>query len=108
MSHELPDIQAGFRKGRGTGDQIANIFWIMEKAGAFQKNISFCFLDYAKAYESVDHKKLWKILRDGNTKPPYLSPGKPVCRSRSNRTGHGTMDWFRIGKEAATEDETGE
>ena len=64
MSHDLPDIQAGFRKGRGTGDQIANIFWIMEKAGAFQKNIYFCFIDYAKAFDCVDHNKLWKILKE--------------------------------------------
>ena len=64
---ELPDVQAGFRKGRGTRDQIANVRWIMEKAREFQKNIYFCFIDYAKAFDCVDHNKLWKILRDGNT-----------------------------------------
>ena len=71
MNLELPDIQAGFRKGR-TGDQIENIHWIVEKETEFQKNIYFCFIDYAKAFDSVDHKKLWKILRNGNTRPPYL------------------------------------
>ena len=84
MNHEFPDVQAGFRKGRGTRDQIANIHWIIEKAREFQKNIYFCFIDYAKAFDWVDHNKLWKILIDGNTRPPYLSPEKPVCRSRSN------------------------
>ena len=64
LSHELPDVQAGFRKGTGTRDQIANIHWIMEKARGFQKNISFCFIDYAKAFDCVDHKKLWKILKE--------------------------------------------
>ena len=78
----LPDVQAGFRKGRGTRDQIADIHRIIEKAREFQKNIYFCFID-AKGFDCVDHKKLWKILRDGNTKPPYLNPEKSVCRSRS-------------------------
>ena len=64
MNHELPDVQAGFRKGRGTRDQIANICWIMEKAREFQKNIYFCFIDYDKAFDCVNHKKLWKILKD--------------------------------------------
>ena len=64
MNHELPDVQAGFRKGRGTGDQIASICWIMEKARELQKNISFCFIDYAKAFDGVDHNKLWKILQE--------------------------------------------
>ena len=64
VNHELPDIQAGFRKGRGTRDQIANIHWIIEKASEFQKNIYFCFIDYAKAFDSVDHNKLWKILKE--------------------------------------------
>ena len=64
VNHELPDVQAGFRKGRGTRDHIANIHWIMEKAREFQKNISFCFIDYAKAFECVDHNKLWKILKE--------------------------------------------
>ena len=83
VNHELPDVQAGFRKGRGTRDQIANIRWIMEKAREFQKNIYFCFIDYAKAFDCVDHNKLWKILRDGSTRPPDLPPEKSVCRSRS-------------------------
>ena len=81
---ELPDVQAGFRKGRGTRDQIANIHWIMEKAREFQRNIYFCFIDYAKAFDCVDHNKLWKILRDGNTRPPDLPLEKPICRSGSN------------------------
>ena len=83
MNHELPDVQAGFREGRGTRDQMANICWIMEKAREFPKNIYFCFIDYAKAFDCVDHKKLWKILRDGNIRPPFLPPEKSVCRSRS-------------------------
>ena len=83
--HELPDVQTGFRKGRGTRDQIANIQWIIKKAREFQKNIYFCFIDYAKAFDCVDHNKLWKILkRDLNTRPPDLSFEKYVCRSRSN------------------------
>ena len=77
-------VQAAFRKGRGTREQIANIHWIIEKEGEFQKNINFCFIDYSKAFYYVDHHKLWKILRDGNTRPPYLPPEKSVCRSRSN------------------------
>ena len=81
---ELTDVQGGFRKGRGTRDQIANIYWIMEKAREFQKSIYFCFIDYAKAFDHVDHNKLEKSSRDGNTTLPYLPPEKPVCRSRSN------------------------
>ena len=81
---ELPDVQAGFRKGRGTGDQFANICWIIEKAREFQKTIYFCFISYAKAFHYVDHNKLENSERDGNTRPPYLLPEKPVCRSRSN------------------------
>ena len=85
MNCELPDVQAGFRKGRGTRDQIANIRWIIEKAREFQKNIYFCFIDYTKAFDCVDHNKLWKILkRDGNTRLSYLSPEKSVCKSGSN------------------------
>ena len=84
MKHELPDVQAGFRKGRGTRDQIANIHWIIKKARKFQKNIYLCFIDYAKAFNCVDHNKLWKILRDGNTRPSDLPLEKPVCRSGSN------------------------
>ena len=79
MNRELPDVQAGFREGRGARDQIANICWIMEKAGEFQKNIYFCFIDYAKAFDCVDHNKLWKSSsRDGNTRPPDLPLEKPV------------------------------
>ena len=84
VNRELPDVQAGIRKGRGTRDQIGNIHWIFEKARYFQKNIYFCIIDYAKAFECVDHNKLWEILRDGNTIPPYLPPEKSVHRSRSN------------------------
>ena len=83
VNHELPDVQAGFRKGR-TRDQIANIRWIMEKAREFQKNIYFCFIDYAKAFDCINHNKLWKILRDGNSRPPNLPLEKSVCRSGSN------------------------
>ena len=90
VNWELPDVQAGFRKGRGTRDQIVNILgpwkysWTMEKAREFHKNIYFCFIDLAKAFDCVDYNKMWKILRDGNTRPTYLSPKKPVCVSRSN------------------------
>ena len=84
MNHELPDVQAGFRKGTGTRDQIANIRWIREKARAFQKNIYFCFIDYTKAFDCVDHNKLENSERDGNTRPPDPLPEKSVCRSRSN------------------------
>ena len=78
MNHQLPDAQAGFRKGRGTREQIANIRWIMEKAREFQKNIYFCFIDYAKAFDCVDHKKLETSERDGNTRPPDLPLEKPI------------------------------
>ena len=84
MNHEIPDVQADFRKGRGIRDQIANIRWIIKKAREFQKNIYFCFIDYTKAFDSVDHKKLENSERDGNTRPPYLPLEKPVCRSGSN------------------------
>ena len=84
VNQELPDVQAGFRKGRGTRDQIANIRWIMGKAREFQKNIYFFFIDYAKAFDCVDHNKLWKILKDGNIRPPDLPLEKPICRSGSN------------------------
>uniref|UniRef100_A0A4W2GUH4 Reverse transcriptase domain-containing protein n=1 Tax=Bos indicus x Bos taurus TaxID=30522 RepID=A0A4W2GUH4_BOBOX len=100
VNHELPDVQAGFRKGRGTRDQIANIRWIMEKAREFQKNIYFCFIDYAKAFDCVDHNKLWKILEEVGI-PDHLN-----CFLRNLyagqeaivRTGHGTTDWFQIGR----------
>ena len=85
VNREFPDVQAGFRKGRGTGDQIANIRWIVEKAREFQKNIYFCFIDYAKAFDCVDHNKLCKnSARNGNTRPPNLPLEKPICRSGSN------------------------
>ena len=83
VNWELPDAQAGFRKGRGTRDQIANTRWIIEKAREFQKNSYFFFIDYAKAFDCVDHNKLENSERDGNTSPPYLLPEKPVCKSRS-------------------------
>ena len=84
MNCELPDVQAGFRKGRGTRDQIANICWIIEKAREFQKNIYFCFIDYAKAFDYVDHNKLENSEGDGITRPPDLPLEKPICRSGSN------------------------
>ena len=97
---ELPDVQAGFRKGRGTRDQIANICWIIEKAGEFQKNIYFCFIDYAKVFDCVDHNKLWKILKDMGV-PDHLTcllRNLYAGQEASVRTGHGTADWFQIGK----------
>ena len=84
VDSELPDVQAGFRKGRGIRDQIANIHCIMEKAREFQKNICFCFIDYAKVFDCVNHNKLENSERDGNTRPPDLPPEKSVCRSGSN------------------------
>ena len=100
MNHELPDVQAGFRKGRGTRDQITNIRWIMERAREFQKNAYFCFIDYAKAFDCVGHNKLWKILKVMGI-PDHLT-----CLLRNLyagleatvRNGHGTTDWFQIGK----------
>ena len=84
LNCELPDVQAGFRKGRGTRDQMANIRWIIEKAREFLKNIYFCFIDYTKAFGYVDHNKLEKSSRDGNTRPPDLPLEKPICRSGGN------------------------
>ena len=84
VNHELTDVQAGFRKGIGTRDQIANICWIIEKAREFQKKIYFCFIDYAKAFDCVDHKKLKNSERDGNTRPSDLPLEKPLCTSGSN------------------------
>ena len=84
MKREIPDVQAGFRKGRGTRDQIANIHWIIGKAREFQKNIYFCFIDYAKAFDCVDHNRLWKLLRDVIIRPPKLPPEESVYKSRSN------------------------
>ena len=84
VNRELPDVQDGFRKGRGTRDQIAKISWITEKAREFQKNVYFCFIDYAKAFDCVDHNKLWKILKERNTRPPDLPLEISLCRSGSN------------------------
>ena len=96
MNRELPGVQAGSRKGRGTRDQIANICWIIAKAREFQKSIYFCFIDYAKAFDCVDHNTLWKILQEMGT-ADHLT-----CLLRNLyatvRTGHGTTDWFQIGK----------
>ena len=100
MNRELPDVQAGFRKDRGTRDQIDNICWIIEKAREFQKNIYYCFIDYAKAFDCMHHTKLWKILQEMGI------PGHLICLPRNLyavqettvRTGHGTADWFQIGK----------
>ena len=102
VNRELPDVQAGFRKGRGTRDQIANIRWIMEKAREFQKNIYFCFTDYAKAFDSVDHNKLWKILKEMGI-PDHLTcllRNLYAGQEATVRTGHGTTDRFQIGKGA--------
>ena len=84
VNHELVDVQAGFRKGRVTRDQVANMRWIIEKTREFQKNIYFCFIDYAKAFDYVDHNKLENSERDGNTRPPDLPLEKPICRSGNN------------------------
>ena len=100
VNRELPDVQAGFRKGRGTRYQIANIRWIMEKAREFQKNIYFCFLDYAKAFHCVDHNQLWKILKKMGTSDHQtcLLRNRYAGQEATVRTGHGTTDWFQIGK----------
>ena len=93
VNQELPDVQAGFRKGRGSRDQIVNIHWIIKKAREFQKSIYFCFIDYAKAFDCVDNNKLENSSRDGNTRPSDLPPEKSVCRSRTTvRNGHGATD----------------
>ena len=100
MNCELADVQAGFSKGRGTRDQIANIPWIMEKAREFQKNIYFCFIDYAKVFDCVDHNELWKILREIGI-PDHLTcllRNLYAGQEATVRTGHGTTDWFQIGK----------
>ena len=100
VNRELADIQAGFRKGRGTRDQIANIHWIMEKAREFQKNIYFCFIDYAKASDCVDHSKLWKILKEMGIPDHLTFPLRNLYAGEEAivRNGHGTADWFQIGK----------
>ena len=100
MNREFPDVQAGFRKGRGTRDQIANICWIMEKAREFQKNIYFCFIDYAKVFDCVDHNKLRKILKEMGI-PDHLTcllRNLYASQEATVKTGHGTTDWFQIGK----------
>ena len=101
MNRELPDVQAGFRKGRGTRDQIANIHWIIEKARELQKNIYFCFIDYTKTFDCVDHNKLWKILEEKGIPPDHLTCLLRNLYARQEatvRTRHGTKDWFQIGK----------
>ena len=100
VNRELPDVQAGFRTGRGTRDQIANIRWIIETAREFQENIYFCFIDYAKAFDCVDHNKLWKILKEMGI-PDHLTcflRNVYAGQEATVRTGHGTTDWFQIGK----------
>ena len=100
MNHELPDVQARFRKGRGSRDQIANIHWIIKKAREFQKNIYFCFIDYAKAFDCVDHNKLWKILKELGI-PNHLTcllKNLYAGKKATVRTVHGTTDWFQIRK----------
>ena len=100
MNHEVPDIQAGFRKGRGTRDQSSNICWIIEKAREFQKNIYFCFIDYDKVCDCVDHNKLWKIHKEMGI-PDHLTcllRNLYAGQEATGRTGHGTTDWIQIGK----------
>ena len=100
VNRELPDVQAGFRKGSGNRDQIANIRWIIEKAREFQKNIYFCFTDYTKAFDCVDHSKLWKILKEVGI-PDHLTcllRNLYAGQETTVRTGHGTTDWFQTGK----------
>ena len=100
VNHEPPDVQAGFRNGRGTRDQITNIHWIIEKATAFQKNIYFCFIDYAKAFDCVDHNILWKILKELGIpdRLTHLLRNLYAGQEATVRTRHGTTDWFQIGK----------
>ena len=100
VNHELPDVQAGFRKGRGIRDQIANIHWIIEKAREFQKNIYFCFIDYAKAFDCVDQNKLWEILKDmGIPGPPDSPPEKLYAGQKARvRTVHGQQTGSKLGK----------
>ena len=100
MNRELPDVQAGFRKGRGTKDQIANICWIIEKAREIQKSIYFCFIDYAKAFDCVDHNKLWKILQEMGILDHLTCLLRNLYAGREARvrTGHGPTDWLQIGK----------
>ena len=100
MNHEIPDVYAGFRKGRGTRDQLANTRWSIEKAREFQKNIYFCFINYAKAFDLVDHNELWEILKEMGI-PDHLTcllRNLYAAQEATVRTGHGTTDWFQIGK----------
>ena len=98
MNHELPDVHAGFRKGRGTRDQIANIHWIIKKAREFQKNIYFCFIDYAKAFDCVDYNNLWKILEDLGIPVhlTYILRNLYAGQEETVRPGHETTDWFQL------------
>ena len=100
VNRELPDVKAGFRKNRGTRNQIANIHWIMEKASEFQKNIYFCFIDYAKAFDCVDPNKLWKILQEMGIPDDLTCLLRNLYEGQEGtvRTGHGKTDWFQIGK----------
>ena len=100
MNRELPDVQVGFRKVEGIRDQIANICWIIKKAREFQKNIYFCFIDYAKAFDCVDHHKLWKILKEMGMSDHLtcLLRNLYAGQEATVRTGHGTTDWFQLGK----------
>ena len=100
MNRELPDIQAGFRKGRGTREEIANICWIIEKVRKFQENIYFCFLDYAKDFDCVDHSKLWKIFQEIGLRDRLTCLLRNLYAGQEGtvRTRHGTIDWFQIGK----------
>ena len=100
VNGEIPDVQAAFRKGRGTRNQTANIHWIIEKAREFQKNIYFCFIDYAKAFDCVDHNKVWKILKEVGIPDHFtcLLRNFYVGQEATVRTGHGKTDWFKTGK----------
>ena len=100
MNHELSNVQAEFRKGRGTRDQIANICWIIEKVREFQKNIYLCFIDYAEALDCVDHNKIWKFLREMGIPDNFTSllRNSYAVQEAAVRTRHGTTDWFQIGK----------
>ena len=102
MNRELPDVQAGFRKGRGTRDQTATIYWIIEKAREFQKNLYFCFIDYTKAFDCVDHNKLWNILKEMGIPGQVtgLLRNLYAGQEATVRTRHGKMEWFQIGKRA--------
>ena len=104
MNHELSDVLVGFRKGKGTRDQIANIHWITQKAREFQKNIYFCFIDYDKAFDCVDYNKLWKILKEMGISDDLTCLLRNLYAGQEARvrTGYGTTDWFQIGKESTS------